>query len=205
MWTTAQRAFTLRYFSYVALLLLALWSLSPVGGQASLRALTLETGVVINTTEVSYQTSNTTLVMGQTATSAVDTLTVDGNLIIAMYGSAQMQSDPGLQYSNGSSGGFDTLFQQLGGADTVLKSSTQDTWGNIRIPVLQLLPSFDPNDTNKWVLVQHQEQLISYESLIGIPFCISSLNGGNASFSINSTYFRFDVRLYKSVFRQRDC
>ena len=114
-----------------------------------------------------------------------------------------MQSDSGLQYSNGSSDGFDTLFQQLGGADTVLKSSTQDIWGNVRIPVLQLLPSFDPNDTNKWVSVPHQEQLISYESLIGIPFRISSLNGGNASFSINSTYFRFDVRLYKSVSRQR--
>jgi hypothetical protein len=205
MWTTAQRAFTLRYFSYVALLLLALWSLSPVGGQASLRALTLEIRVVTNTTEVSYQTSDTTLVMSQTATSGDDALTTEENLIITMYGSAQMLSDSGLQYSNGSSDGFDTLLQQLGSADTVLKSSTQDIWGNIRIPVLQLLPGFDPNATNKWVSVPHQEQLISYESLIGIPFRLSSLNGGNASFSINSTYFRFDVRFYKSVSRHRDC
>ena len=160
-----------------------------------MRALDLKTTVATDITEVSYQTSNTTLIMAQTGTSSGDGFFTDLDLITSMYGAALFSSDSGLQYSNGSSDGFDTLYQHLGGADSVLKSSTQDIWGNIRIPVLQLLPGYDPNKTSQWVSVPHQEQIISYESLIGVPFRGVPLNGGNASFTINSTYFRFNVGL----------
>lgn len=193
MFNAVKTAYVLRYFDLIALLLLVLWSLSPLGGQASVRALNLEITVVTDTVEVSYQTSNTSLVIVQTGASSGDGFTSEQDLITSVYGAALFSSDSGLQYSNGSSDGFEALFQHLGGADSVLKSSSQDIWGNIRIPVLQLLPGYDPNNTSQWVSVPHREQIISYESLIGVPFRGLPLNGGNASFSINSTYFRFNV------------
>ena len=71
------------------------------------------------------------------------------------------------------------------GSDNV-KQSPQDTWGNLKIPMLELLDNYDPLDISKWLSVNRTSNL-TYSSLIGLP--IAPLKTGtNLTFSLDTFY-----------------
>lgn len=191
---TINTCFTLRVFSVSTIALLFLWAFNPVGGQASLRAVVLKSNYTSTPTQLQYQSSNPRSTMRNNAISGASTWSSSRVQVTTLYGAALFSPDAGLQYSNGSSQGFGDLLRRLGGSDSAIKISSEDLWGNVRIPVLHLLPGFDASYPQNWVTVP-SEEIPPFESIIGVPIRGLPPNGiGNISFVMQANYRAFKVR-----------
>lgn len=129
---------TLRAFTFAGLVLVIIWSLSPIGGQASLRVIRLANSTESSLVDVQYMGSN----------SSYD------SWIMASPG-------PVLALANG-------LFNSALLAPKRVKDSPRDPWNNVKIPMIEfLLPSnnsINLNDT--WQEVPPEN--VTYSALVGI-------------------------------------
>ena len=78
-----------------------------------------------------------------------------GTAMITTYGATIISPGAALQYSNGSSDNFTTTLSSLGSKTDILRSSSVDIWGNVRIPKLEVLPAFDVKNSQAWVEVPY--------------------------------------------------
>ena len=112
--TTITNAITtqisLRSLHFVGILLVLLWALSPVGGQASLRVLSFEPRPITNSATLQY---------------------MDTNNSYEMY----MAADTGSLLSP-----VEALFLSAMAAPPTMKASSSDPWGNLKIPMLETIP-----------------------------------------------------------------
>ncbi|EPE33299.1 hypothetical protein GLAREA_06311 [Glarea lozoyensis ATCC 20868] len=141
-------------FSFLSLGLVGLWLLSPFGSQASLR--------MLSTALVSQeQNSNVTFFNTWQPTFAGKT-----------------------EFESGWFASFATLFSAAILAPVVVKTGTQDLWGNVKIPLLSSLSNLSPDKDG----YHHIPETFTptYSSLFGIP--TSDIPVGNITFSIESTY-----------------
>lgn len=187
----------LRRIALLPIVLMCVWAFSPLGSQASLRAIGTEPRSGIGSRQLMYL--STTEDDGSTIFQGADEVESTISTVKSIYASALLQSTAGLQSSNGSSKNFDSFLSGLGAVDDILRSSTADAWSNVRIPKLEVLPGYDPTHAEAPIPVPYGSQIINYSSLIGIPVreverdqqAISSV--GNLSFPLKSRYMSLKV------------
>ena len=162
MISTFSTQYKLRAFNILALALVTLWTLSPVGGQASLRL--LETGNKTTTTQISLNYLN----MSANMLAGFD---VPGNKAASMpviWGAA------GALYGS-------SLFSPR---NVVL--SKVDTWGNPKIPMLESIDG--ASSSNDWFTPPENT---TYSSSIGLSIA-GVPDTGKSTFMAQSGYFYFD-------------
>jgi hypothetical protein len=151
----------MRSLSLLSLLLIAIWSLSPLGGQASLR--------IIGST---VHTSNTTRPLQYVNTSS--------DILQAEYEGGEAWS----QYLPSK-----TLFgaAMLGSSSST--SLSIDTWGNLKVPWIESLdPS--TADTEGWYPIPQLNSSDDFISLLGVPLSMITLASNlTTSFSIQTSYW----------------
>jgi len=191
---TVKICYKLRAFGVVTTFLIVLWTLNPLGGQASIRALTLQRETLSNTVQVQYLNSDPRSTLYYSGFVGASSFASYSPMIRTLYGSALFAPDAGTQYANGSSASFSDLINRLGGLAPAIKTSTMDMWGNVRIPVIHLLPNFDPSQPQEWTDVPSDE-VAPYSSIIGVPSRGLPASGiGNATFDVTANYDVFMVR-----------
>ncbi|KAH6643779.1 hypothetical protein C7974DRAFT_5317 [Boeremia exigua] len=181
---TVVSQFQLRSLSVFGTALITVWALSPVGGQASLRQLSL--GVHNQTLPASFQ-----------------------YMVHNGYGTAWQHSDRAQPV-----GYLNTLFNGAIIAPAATQASPRDSWGNVKIPRIEYFEKrnahgFHPDDEG-WY--DTNEALIGdsgvYTSLIGIPFTNISESGltvmdpvgtMNYTTSIHTPYLDVSCSLNSSI------
>lgn len=146
-----------RALSYMTLPIIILWLLSPLGGQASLRAVT----------------------QGPQATKS----RWDGRFL----DTAGSWSTRGLVDPGGESrlSAINDAFKSAISSPLGMKSASSDAFGNVKIPMIEsLILSNISRDSNGWYEVKGREDL-EYSSLSGLP--IRSVNETNALFNFTFT------------------
>ncbi|KAF7538995.1 hypothetical protein G7Z17_g12520 [Cylindrodendrum hubeiense] len=152
-------------FSLLAALLIVAWALSPLGAQSALRVLSFRTGSEASFITVPYFNMSTPF---------PDTFEGAG------YGS----------YSAPIIASFISSIS----APSSTKRSSLDTWGNIKVPVLELLPGYKGITSKDWIPINRTEDeldMITYSSLVGISVA-GVPKAKNSTFTIETSYTNFD-------------
>jgi hypothetical protein len=194
------RSFTL-HFTLISLALLILWSLSPIGSQASLRVIYLDSEFETQTVSIGYMNTDPRRWIqlpipypdltdgGYTSEQAV---------YQSVFTSALLTQGSSVQYLNNTAqqSDFDSLIALFGGVTSAVEKSTVDAWGNFRLQAYHLLPGLGAasQSNHVWVSVP-SEELPPYTSGIGIPVRnLPTMGIGNLSFIIPASYYKFEVR-----------
>jgi hypothetical protein len=180
LWGTIESLFSLRRLTAVGIQLLLVWSLSPLGGQATLRALQRSVAVTRNQTELRY------LYTGPYAAYLVPNVSV-----------VERPVD------------VDIFLSELG-APFFRKISARDAWGNVRVPRLEMLPALSEGNSSshqQWLPVEGISQPEHFSSLTGIP--IVGLPGSTASlttdFTIEVSYMSLDCSAWDTFPESDPC
>ncbi|KAF4997646.1 hypothetical protein FGRMN_3678 [Fusarium graminum] len=173
-----------RLVSFWSPLLIVAWTLSPLGGQGALRAVTINTEVIQHEFPiVSYPSTNWTAGFDW-----LPVLYAPPFGLRTVFGAAFSSSSTRLMHANGFSPNFSKTLKQIGGPDEARRITQQDTRGNARIPFLHMLEGYDSNSPHAWVDVAN-DTVLPYESLIGVPIRgIPPTREGNASMMVQSSY-----------------
>ncbi|QKD48767.2 uncharacterized protein FOBCDRAFT_256554 [Fusarium oxysporum Fo47] len=159
---------------------IAVWSLSPLGGQAALRSLGLQQNPMFTELSVTYYLGNNRSEIYQyyrsgasvfIGASAEQSMISDMRTVLSASFSTQ---DVLVSHANTSSPHYNDIITDLGGKWEASRRGRRDLWRNIRIPFLELLPAYDASDPHTWISVPEYE-IVPYASLIGLP--IRAFNG----------------------------
>lgn len=181
-----------RTFNWYTLILVLVWILSPLGGQASLRILYQQQHTNTTTGSVSY--ADIRVVDDSDILYLFDSNETRANfpLLRSIYGSVLTHPGAATQYADGSSKYFGKMVERLGGLDHAASSLTQDLWLNPRVPRLETMYDFNPMAPGRWLTVGNHDGLTNYSSLLGVPIRgIPALFDGNMTFTVNSSYHNF--------------
>ena len=153
-----------RNIGFVGAGLIILWALSPIGGQASLRVLDFGTATTTQPQTMQYLDMNSTFEPSDIGAMGEP----DGESAIfthrALYGAS--------------------LLSPLS-----TKVSAMDTWGNVKIPMIELLSNLT-QDSEGWYEVGGGNTTV-FSSLIGIP--TSNLIAEiNSTFNMETSYWVLD-------------
>jgi hypothetical protein len=193
---TVRAIFLLRVLNPCAIILLALWSISPLGSQASFRGVylqeNLKTGILdtpVSHAPADYFRESSILQFQADNFTRFNEMYIIG---ITRYQSATYLPEAYTQYSNSTGAQFNAK-------SSILKSQYgslgEDVWGNVRIPYIFSLPGYDERRMDEWLAVP-DDQIVNYTSLIGIPFGSRPDNViGNISFVMNSSHHELEVWL----------
>lgn len=151
----------------VSLLLLVLWSLSPLGGQASLRVASYQDFPIIETLKLNY---------------------LDFSNASFPYGMCTGDTGPQLDIIN-------SAFMASLASSLSVKESPLDPWGNIKIPVIESLPGYHSENEEEWVVFPGYSEATPYSSLIGIPVANISRTG-ITEFSLETAYWNLQCPEY---------
>ncbi|KAH0538087.1 hypothetical protein FGG08_005299 [Glutinoglossum americanum] len=151
---------SLRSLHFVGVLLVLLWALSPIGGQASLRVLSFEPHPITNSATLQYMDTNSSY-------------------------EAYMAADTGSQLSP-----VDALFLSALAAPPTTKASSSDTWGNLKIPMLETIPGYSEKRAQTWLSVDagNTNSTLTYSSLLGVPIA-NIPSRGNTTFNLETSYW----------------
>ncbi|KPM44775.1 hypothetical protein AK830_g1767 [Neonectria ditissima] len=86
------------------------------------------------------------------------------------------------------------LFLSSLGAPNVTTLSSLDTWGNIKVPMLDVLPDFQGSASKDWIPINTFENgtdIPTYSSLIGIPVAGIPENQ-NSTFTLETSYLNLE-------------
>lgn len=142
------------------------WALSPLGAQAVLRIFGTRTLDIVAEASVSYFDTNT----------------------------PSWFTESGLQPSSPNNGDYPKLMNSIYTAALLspdsTKSDSQDSWGNIKIPYLNLA-SHNQNSSDIWIPVPNDET-IHFSSLLGLPAVTRPQLGHRVKFAMESSYMELD-------------
>lgn len=167
---TLVTAFSLRMFDYTTLFLVLIWALSPLGGQAALRMLYMESAVADRfPATVWYRNSDSyPVAVGESAFSR------HSGRINAVYLTSLL-------------------------APKTARASNRDTYGNIKIPYIEEHEVTGEANAEGWHYVYSGSENYSSLIGVPIQFDIPSLTpetvvgpDNKATFTIETSYFRFD-------------
>ncbi|KAF2501242.1 hypothetical protein BU16DRAFT_569391 [Lophium mytilinum] len=181
VWGTVESQFLMRRLTVVGAHLLILWSLSPLGGQASLRLL----GTAGEANNTSHKIRYLTTGPGGTLWG-----------LETGFAGDQVAAD------------VDALYTAALLAPNSIKLGPQDTWGNVKIPSMVSLNE-STADADGWISTPiSMAAAEDYSSLMGLPVVGRPLNA-NANFSMESTYLsvqcsKFTQPLYPNPFHTID-
>ncbi|WQF79275.1 hypothetical protein CDEST_04289 [Colletotrichum destructivum] len=163
---TISRAFTtqinLRTYNLLGLSIVALWCLSPLGSQASLRVIS-----VISKSEIDLRMLSTVDTFGGFQEIYTQSAyTARGRVVQTTVPSAVVTSLMAAKF---------------------LKSRNQDIWGNVRLPAIQNLERSSKSDGESGWIDLSGDDPIEYASLIGTPVANLATHG-NTSFVLPGSY-----------------
>ncbi|KAE9974526.1 hypothetical protein BLS_010048 [Venturia inaequalis] len=162
LFAAVERQFATRRLDFWGFSILALWALSPVGGQAALRILHRESQVVPFNKTLRY-------------------LPIEAAQFTSM-GGADMASEDYPSYG--------PLYLASLRTNQGLQNSTMDLWGNVKIPDIDSLSVVNQSLGKGWFNVDYSHP-VTYTSLLGLPvFGIPS--AGNSSFEVLSRYNKLE-------------
>jgi hypothetical protein len=131
----------LRMVTFLGLFLATIWTLSPIGGQASFRQITTGNMTSDHTTRFDY-------------------MVPDGILDAVNYA-----SDRPIWW-----GVIDNLFNAALVAPATTKASPRDLWGNVKIPFIEALEDTSSAENDGWFRVHTDQNTdTSFASLLGVP------------------------------------
>ncbi|KAF5983149.1 hypothetical protein FBULB1_3938 [Fusarium bulbicola] len=185
---------TMGWIGSWAIGVIAIWSPSPLGGQAALRSLGLQQNPISTKTPATYYLGNNrsqiypyyrdgaSVFFGA---SAGTSLISDMRIILSTSFSTQ---DILVSHANTSSPHYNDTIADLGGKWEASRSGRRDLWRNVRIPFLELLPGYDGDDPHACVSVP-EDEIVPYASLIGLPIRGGSFERpGNSSMTAHFHY-----------------
>ena len=156
-------AFMLRQVGLTSSAIILLWGLSPLGGQSSLRVLDTKRVDVLGSQLIPYFDTNATF---------------ESNFM----GASAMAS---------ANNGMSAIYQASLLAPEKIQSSSNDLWGNVKIPIMEYLPGYNTAEKS-WTSANHSQK-ISYSSLTGLM--VAGLADERATeFSAHSSYFKLDCQ-----------
>ncbi|KAI8685427.1 hypothetical protein NCS55_00214900 [Fusarium keratoplasticum] len=188
--------FTVRHITAWSIGIALVWCLSPLGGQAAVRSLHLQPISAVTEVPALYYLGSNISDFNFFYNGSGDIGVFAGGSVrsslISEFRSAILASfympDTLISHANGSTDGFDSAITALGGPSQAARLGQRDPWRNVRIPFLELLPGYDPNDPSSWVSVP-SDMVVPYASLIGIPIRGGSFNrAGNSTLIIHAHY-----------------
>jgi len=141
VWGTIESQLLMRRITVVGANLLFLWTMSPLGGQASLRLMSKSTYTIATFSPLRYLSTGPG--SAAWAISSGTYVETDGSLtqVEALYAAALLGSEQ-------------------------VKNGPQDIWGNVKIPYLE----FGGGSKDRWTILNlTQRRPEDYVSLIGIP------------------------------------
>lgn len=146
-------------------ILILVWSLSPLGGQATLRVLLQQTEVVTDSVVLPYLNFN--------------------------VGLPQRYSE----LFKGVNIPVNTLFLGSIAAPNHIKNSSLDSWGNVKVPMIESLSQYNRTKGQDWISLDQAQQPLVYSSLLGIPLAGISQNH-NTSFDLETSYLRTECTVW---------
>ncbi|CAG9985161.1 unnamed protein product [Clonostachys byssicola] len=180
LFSAIERQVLLRGQYLLGISIIIIWALSPLGGQSALRLLAVSPEILSTNTTIRY-------------------LPIDQAL------NTVMSPDFGASNPVRSWPKWAPIFMTAVTTSYQYQNSSQDMFGNVRIPSLDSLPS-TTNDS--WTVINHSES-IPYSSLLGIPVGGLPANG-TTSFNLTSRYFGIQcksskhtssIAIYDNLFR----
>ncbi|KAF2811718.1 uncharacterized protein BDZ99DRAFT_560049 [Mytilinidion resinicola] len=154
-----------RNIGLLGALLLLLWSLSPIGGQASLRVLDFGTST-------------------STYPQTIQFLDRNSSFNPRDYGDHRLEADGQTSIAT-----MDALYVSALLSPLTTRTSPVDTWGNVKIPMLEHLSNLT-KDAEGWQQVGTEDQTV-FSSLIGVPQTAVPLDH-QTTFSMETSYFALD-------------
>jgi hypothetical protein len=142
--------------SYVTLILISLWSLSPIGSQSTLRVLSIGSQSVTGTSSIF----------------SLDTSPLAGKSVLATPNLSVFMSS------------FSAIYSASLISPVSIQQGPVDDWGNVKIPLLELLNGSMVED---WIQTPAM-QTTPYSSLLGNPIAGIPVVG-NSTFETFSSYF----------------
>ncbi|KID82897.1 hypothetical protein MGU_09821 [Metarhizium guizhouense ARSEF 977] len=162
LFSTFERQFAIRGQYLIGFAMVALWALSPLGGQSALRLLDVSPRLVSANSTVRYLPISASLM----------TVASGGN------GASKAWTSYAPIYMTALTTSFQTA------------DSTEDLFGNVKIPSIDAITSGANITNGSWVTIDDSRD-IPYSSLLGIPV-VGIPNAGNLSFNIVSRYLTVD-------------
>jgi hypothetical protein len=160
-----------RSLSILGLLLITIWSLSPLGGQASLRIIS----------SAIQPTNSTRLLQYVNTTSNVLSLEYSG-------------ADTASQFVP-----VDVLFGAAMLGTSLSSPSSVDAWGNLKIPWIERLDPSTAN-AEGWYPVPQFNSSDDFTSLIGVPLSmISYVSNLTTSFNIETSYWTLSCPVFEDL------
>jgi hypothetical protein len=147
--------------SFLGLILILVWALSPVGGQAPFRQITIGMDVLTKSASFTYMIRN-------------------GNMV--QYDDSDRSTDFAV---------INALFVSSVISTPASKASTVDTWGNVKIPMIEPYENVSRPDDQGWFTINGNDNT-HYSSLVGIPIAGITLSYINYTMSIETTYLSLD-------------
>ncbi|KJZ75452.1 hypothetical protein HIM_05148 [Hirsutella minnesotensis 3608] len=189
--------FIIRHIRVWTIAIVVVWCLSPLGGQAATRSLSLEQKSINSTLPaIHYLGGNVSDMNVFYSGIGFEYVPFSGasiqNTIISDMKSAIVASFYTIyalaSHSNGSSRRFETIVQALGGPQQAARLGQRDLWRNVRIPFIELLPGYNATERDAWVAVP-SDQVAPYASLIGLPIRGGSFpRAGNSTMIVKTHY-----------------
>ena len=181
-----QSPWTFRSVSIPTILIILLWSLSPLGSQATSHCAFIQQNYLTNGSTITHCQTDIRALMGSVF-AGTDSFTP-----------SLQSTDAWLQYANTSdnssaANSFVDLISQLGGHHNSGLLSAADIWGNVRIPKLESLPEYTIDEPEKWLEVPWADMVVNYTSLIGIPFSALDLSMVSSDIQMRTAYFDLSV------------
>ncbi|KAH6887019.1 hypothetical protein B0T10DRAFT_490609 [Thelonectria olida] len=165
---TVSTIFELQTIGLVAIGLVLIWSLSPLGGQAILRVLLLKNDIHTSSKMVQYVDSNSSF---------------PTDFMLGDYAGANVP--------------VTSLFSASLASVNSNQNSSMDQWGNIKIPILELLPGYSGTEGRDWIAINDRNTTPEYSSLTGIPVGAIPRNQ-NSTFTMETSYLHFDCHTLRS-------
>jgi hypothetical protein len=161
----------MRSWSFLSLLLIAIWSLSPLGSQASLRIIDSATQPRNTTRPLQYVNTTSDFFNFTYAGIPAASQFVPVNVL---FGAAMLGSSSNSSFSI-------------------------DNWGNMKIPWIESLDP-KTADADGWYPVKHLKSSDDFASLIGIPLSIITLETNlTTSFTIETSYWTLSCPVFEDL------
>jgi hypothetical protein len=155
--TAATVTFRLRYFHAYVPMLLVLWTMSPLGGQAALRVVSQGFAVHNQTSMFNYLD----IAENEGDLDGADDASTMGTSVTAAFNGALISPSSS-------------------------KNSSQDLYGNLKVPILESIIASSTPNASGWYEVSYETNQV-YSALIGLPTSGFSSNG-NSTFTVDTSY-----------------
>lgn len=175
-------------FRTSSIALLLLWSFNPLGSQATFRGINLQPGFDTFQGNITYYKPEVWSHIGQLVGAAP-----------GLYSAALYDYVASTQYVDPNDGNRAEVISILGGESSAGIHAAMDNWGNIRIPEIEHMSTYNPQDPHRWLGVPWDQRLLNYSSLLGDR--VDGVNRnliGNTTFMISSEYESLDVSITDS-------